>query len=238
MGLATAFVIFTVLVVVLSALRRRLVFELSALSLLLFGSSRPGVLLYSLLVLPGTVIHELSHWLVAEILQVRTGDIEILPELKEQGGEQRLGHVMTAHADPFRSFLIGAAPFVTGVGLLVATGYLLSRLWAVQAPWWQLALAGYGAMVLGNSMLISASDRRSWPIVILLVCGLSFALYYAGVRVSLSQDTALISALNVINIALGMTLGLNLGMIALSFAARRSAEHLTHKKVTQKGRAI
>ncbi|KKU14396.1 MAG: hypothetical protein UX21_C0020G0001, partial [Microgenomates group bacterium GW2011_GWC2_45_8] len=56
--------IFVILIVILSALRTRLVFELSGTSLLLFDTPRPGIILYSVLVLPGTVIHELSHWLV------------------------------------------------------------------------------------------------------------------------------------------------------------------------------
>ncbi|KKU25515.1 MAG: putative membrane protein [Microgenomates group bacterium GW2011_GWA2_46_16] len=123
--------IFVILIVILSALRTRLVFELSGTSLLLFDTPRPGIILYSVLVLPGTVIHELSHWLVAEILQVRTGEIVILPELTGGDGEERLGSVQTERTDPLRGFLIGIAPFLTGLLILVTLGRLFSIGWFI-----------------------------------------------------------------------------------------------------------
>ena len=236
MSLTAGAVIFLVLVVVLSALRRRLVFELSGVSLLLFGTPRPGVVVYSILVLPGTIVHELSHWVVAEVLQVRTGEIVIFPETSDGKEDQRLGSVATEQTDPVRGFLIGIAPFFTGLGLLLFIGYLLNQTWVTGGPWWQILLMGYGIMVLGNSMMISKADRRSWPIMFVLIMAVVAALWKTNIVLPPSLLSTFAGLTTQINIVLGMTLGLNLGMIAVSYFVRYAVERLIHKKVIQKRR--
>ena len=227
--------LFIVLIIVLSAVRSRLVFELSGISLLLFGSTRPGVIVYSIMVLPGTIIHELSHWVVAEVLQVPTGEISILPDFSNgEEKRQKLGHVMTASADPLRSFVIGIAPFVSGLGLLALFGYLFSTWWARGYPWWSLALLGYGIMVVGNSMMISKEDRRSWPVMFILSGGIVYALYRAGVSFQVAEGSVLTKTLTSLNIVLGVTLALNLGIIALSHLGLGVIEKLTHKRIVHK----
>ena len=131
---------FIALVIILSSLRQRLVYELSGTSLLLFSTTSPGIFLYSILVLPGTIIHELSHWIVAEVLGVRTGQISIFPDLETGASTRRLGSVATAKSDPFRAFLIGIAPFISGLAILAVLGTLLSDGWGVFA-WWINAMA-------------------------------------------------------------------------------------------------
>jgi len=216
-------------------MRTRLVYELSGTSLLLFGDTKPGIVFYSLLVLPGTIIHELSHWLVAEILQVRTGAITIFPDLEndEGGSTQQLGSVATARTDPFRGFLIGLAPFISGLAILAVLGRLLSLGWG-SYPWWQLGLIIYGTMVIGNSMMISESDRRTWPIIIvfLVIIMIMLTLYYPVVF--MNKDSLLSSVLTPINQVLGMTAGLNLVMIGGSYAIRRVVESVTKKKIVHK----
>ena len=230
MGVIGAVIIFVGLIFVLSLLRTRLVFEFSATSLLLLGTRKPGILLYSLLVLPGTILHELSHWLMAEILQVRTGEIVILPELTG-GSEERLGSVATAHSDPFRGFLIGIAPFITGISALLALGQLLLILWSNSSPWWQLALAVYAIMVLGNSMLISRADRRTWPFMLSLVVLLSFLVLYFKLAPSAQVLLFATANLGSLNLVLGMTAGVNLVMIGGSYIIRQGVEKITRRKI-------
>jgi hypothetical protein len=227
-------IIAIILIILLSALRTRLVYELSGTSLLLFGSTRPGLALYSIFVLPGTIIHELSHWLVAEILQVKTGEITILPELRGTGGDERLGSVMTAKTDPFRGFLIGIAPFVTGIGILLVLGRLLAIGWEEQFVWWQLLLLIYGIMVVGNCMLISKEDRRTWPVVIVLSLLIAFLLNRSGITISWTHQPWLTNTLMSINFVLGVTAGFNLVMIGGSYGLRRIIEHVTKKRITHK----
>lgn len=227
--------IFIILIVILSLMRTRLVFELSGTSLLLFGDTKPGIVFYSIFFLPGTIIHELSHWLVAEILQVRTGAITIFPDLEDAGDghTQRLGSVATARSDPFRGFLIGLAPFLTGLAILAVLGRLLAMGWGIYL-WWQLALIIYGIMVIGNSMMISESDRRTWPFIIIFLTFILVVLSLYYPVVFMNKDSLLSNVLTPLNQVLGMTAGLNLVMIGGLYGLRRVVELLTKKKIIHK----
>jgi hypothetical protein len=220
-----------VLITSIAALRKRLVSELQGSSLLVFHNSQVGIVIYSILFLPGTIIHELSHWLVAEILQVPTGKMEIMPDFeKVEGGEQRLGFVMTGKTDPFRSFLIGFAPFVTGTLLLILLGYLLNMWWGV-APFWQVGLVIYGLIVVSNSMIVSRQDARNWPFVAIFTVLVIFVLVRLHVSLPESFFQVLTTVLVRINQALGLTIGLNLAMIAVSYGLRRILENVTKQKI-------
>lgn len=224
---------FIVLVIILSSLRQRLVYELSGTSLLLFGNTTPGIFIYSLLVLPGTIIHELSHWIVAEVLGVRTGQISIFPDLEGGAETRRLGSVATAKSDPFRAFLIGIAPFISGLAILAVLGTLLSDGWGVFA-WWINALIIYGIMVIGNGMMISESDRRTWPfIIVFLIIIWIFLSKQTIFDLSFTYDL-ITTTLKPLNSVLLVTAGLNLVMIVGSYAIRKLIERLTGKRIIHK----
>lgn len=231
MPVAYVLLIFIFLIIILSALRSRLVYEISGTSLLMFGSTRPGITFYSLLFLPGTIIHELSHWIVAEILHVRTGEISIFPDLKSEGSTSRLGSVATARSDPLRGFLIGLAPFITGLMILAVLGQLLSTGWNGNFLWWQLALIIYGIVVVGNSMMISKEDRRTWPFIIVLTLLVIIVLYRSHLPLSSNLSEITTTILSPLNMVLGVTAGLNLVMIGGSYATRRFIEKLTKRRI-------
>lgn len=225
-------VIFVILIIILSVLRSRLVYELSGASLLVFGSTKPGVVIYSLFVLPGTIIHELSHWIVAELLLVKTGEITIFPNWDEsKGGRGRLGSVEAQRSDPFRGFLIGLAPFISGLGILIILGQLFSSYWDTNLPWWQLALIVYGIMVMGNSMMTSQEDRRTWPFIIVFFSFIIFLIFKYYPSLFLNHYPSIVRILLPLNQILGVTAGLNLVMIGALFATRRFIEKLTKRRI-------
>lgn len=74
--------------------------------------------LLSLLYLPGTLLHELSHLITSIILFVPPHGFDIIPqidEVKDGKYHVRLGSVHHAQTDPIRSMLIGASPIVFGL---------------------------------------------------------------------------------------------------------------------------
>ncbi len=233
MSLLSIFAIFIILIIVLSALRQKLVYETSGTSLLMFGSTKPGIVFYSLIFLPGTILHELSHWIVAEILQVRTGEITILPDFEGKGESQRLGSVATARSDPFRGFLIGVAPFISGLLSLIILGRLLEIGWGVYA-FWQITLLIYGIMVIGNSMMISKEDRRTWPfiVVFLTLIAILIVKYYPDILTA--NNGFVSSALSRLNLVLGVTAGFNLVMIGGSYLTRSFVERVTKRRIIRK----
>jgi hypothetical protein len=161
--------------VVLWLIQRQVHSHIEGLVLVLTASSEAAALAHFLLLLPGVVVHELSHWLAARLLGVRVSPISIGPERK-RGREVRFGSVQIARADPLRESLIGLAPLVTGTALVLViarwgfgllptlSGAVASwpaRLWAclrVPDAW----LWVYLVFAVSNAMLPSASDRRPW----------------------------------------------------------------------------
>ena len=67
----------------------------------------------SFLFLPGVIVHELSHMLVAAILIVPIGEIEFMPKRTEGG--VKLGSVAIGSCDPIRRAIIGFAPVFVGL---------------------------------------------------------------------------------------------------------------------------
>lgn len=131
-----------------------------------------------LLLLPGVLLHEFSHWVVANLLGVRTGKINI--GLGKMRGNKHfsLGSVTVERTDPLRESLIGVAPFVFGllaIWLLMGFGF---DLWAPNDPrlvvetiWASIGdpltwLALYLVFAVSTSMIPSASDREPWGVII------------------------------------------------------------------------
>lgn len=131
-----------------------------------------------LLLLPGVLLHEFSHWVVANVLGVRTGKVSI--GLGKMRGNKHfsLGSVTVERTDPLRESLIGVAPFVSGllaIWLLMGFGF---DLWAPNDPmlvvetiWASIGdpltwIAIYLVFAVSTSMIPSESDREPWGIII------------------------------------------------------------------------
>lgn len=185
----SAWLLFTLLL--LAFLQRRLHYEIQSLFLLLFQNSSIASLLFSVLFFPGILLHEGSHYVCARLLGVPTGRLSLLPKPLSEG-QLQLGFVETARTDLFRDALIGIAPLLTGMS---AIAYLtlhplgMSVLWENENSlswhtlWNTLLLLPkhsdfwlwlYLIFVISSTMLPSASDRRAWlplAIVMFLVLG-------------------------------------------------------------------
>lgn len=232
MSLGLASIVFVALITLISILRASLVFEFMAVSLLLSGQRNYGIWLYSLFFLPGTILHELSHWFIAELLGVHTGNITILPSFESPDSNyQRLGSVATSSSGPVRSFLIGAAPFISGLFSLSILGYFV---FMPSLLWWQYLLILYGIVVVGSSMMLSREDRRSLPFMIILLVVLAVIYLYVPFRVSPGIIEFLSLTLSSLNQVLGVTAFLILGTIGLSYGIRRIIEKITGKKIARR----
>ncbi|MFO7682523.1 MAG: hypothetical protein R6X34_20995, partial [Chloroflexota bacterium] len=86
------FIWVTLAFIVLLFLQRWIHTHLHGLSLLITGKPEYAVILYALVLFPGVLLHELSHWLAASLLGVRTGRFSLLPRRQPDGSIQ-LGYV-------------------------------------------------------------------------------------------------------------------------------------------------
>lgn len=77
--------------------------------------------LVSLVFLPGTIIHELSHFFAAMILFLPVKDIQIFPKFKDN--QIKLGHVLYVKKDFLRGILVGIAPFFGALLFFFVLGF-------------------------------------------------------------------------------------------------------------------
>ena len=94
-------------------LQRFLHREIQAVLLILTRNSQLTIGLFSVLFFPGIALHELSHFLMAKLLQVRTGHFSLIPRTLPNGRLQ-MGYVETEQTDVFRDSLIGLSPLIAG----------------------------------------------------------------------------------------------------------------------------
>ena len=186
------------LIIPLLYLQRFLQREIQAIFLLLTHQPEISMALFSLLFLPGVLLHELSHFFMAHLLGVRTGRFSLIPK-KLGGGRLQLGYVETASTDFVRDALIGAAPLIAG-GIFVAftgiTRLELNILWENlvqgQAGPFREALRStvsqpdfwlwfYLTFTVSSTMMPSTSDRRAWLPLLLVMAFVTALVILIGV---------------------------------------------------------
>jgi len=152
--------------------------RVAAFVMLVTASQSATLYVHFLLFLPGTLLHELSHWFSAKILGLRTGGMEFGPKVRRDGMVQ-MGAVKYQRADAVRESLVGLAPLISGSVVVLLLTYrrfglafpgslafgdiprVLSTIWHTKDSWIWL----YLLLAIGNTMFPSASDRRSWGIL-------------------------------------------------------------------------
>ena len=153
--------------------------HVQGVAFLFTGSAHVAIWFFWVFFLPGTLLHEVSHWLMAKLLGVKTKGMSLWPK-KKPNGELQMGAVEVLVSDPFRHSLIGLAPLLTGSAAVLLIGYgwlglgeigqallrgslprlaeALEKTMAVPDVWVWL----YLVFAISNAMLPSASDREAW----------------------------------------------------------------------------
>lgn len=221
------------LLVPLLWLKRQISARLLHVGWLLFQHEQAAALLYFLIMLPGVLLHELSHLVMATVLGVPAGGLSLRPVARRHGLE--LGSVRVARTDVVRESLIGVAPLLAGsVAVLLIAGlffqipvevpqalgeqfrYVLAHLETIlQRP--NALLWLYLLFAISNAMLPSASDRQSWQplatylgvlVVVVLVVNGGLPAIPTGVVVVFARAASLLA------LAFGLTLLVDLAFVA------------------------
>jgi hypothetical protein len=153
--------------------KRWLTRHIQGLGLLWLGDSNAALIVYFVAVLPGVVLHEASHWLMAKVLGVRTGKVSLGPGKQRRSKGISLGSVQVGRAGPVQAALIGIAPLLSGTMAVWAIGTWalgleeaisgaslrasLEALWQVPDVW----LWVYLVFAISTSMLPSESDMAA-----------------------------------------------------------------------------
>lgn len=145
-------------------------------------SHKASVYLLSLIVLPGTIVHEMAHLLTAGGMLVRVGNINLMPEINEHG--VKLGHVEIEKTDFIRRAIIGFAPVFFGIGILVGGVWLANTNFFSKGvyPWWLVLSLLYLSVVIGNTMFSSKKDLEGTVGFAVLVTSILGAMYFLGLN--------------------------------------------------------
>jgi len=180
--------------------KRWITHSLQELSVRWVGDPQVALVVYFVLVLPGVVIHELSHWLMATLLGVRVSKFSLGPVRQGRSKRVSLGSVRVTKVDPVRASLIGLAPLLGASAVILLIGNLvlgldeLSRSMASGGPagvWAALQqvmqvpdswLWLYLIFAISSAMLPSESDMSAVrPVLIFLGIAAAVFLVVTGV---------------------------------------------------------
>ncbi|MFH0773453.1 MAG: hypothetical protein V1922_04035 [bacterium] len=157
------------------------------------GSKQMVVGVLSLLYEPGTILHELSHYFVALVLNMHPREINIFPLIEEN--KIRLGHVLYEKnkGDFIRPILVGIAPFFGAMIVLLLIVY--SKLFPGNQLW-QTVVFGYLILAITANMFSSPQDLVDVGYLIPLGLIIGILLYLFPITISpsyikLISDSAL-----------------------------------------------
>jgi hypothetical protein len=149
----------------------------TAAALWVMNQARRSFWLFTLLVLPGTLCHELCHWMVGKLLNGRPVRFTVFPKRAERG--LVLGSVALSNLRWYNAFFIGFAPLLL---LAAAYGLFKGRVgghpelgWKEAGAVFILANLLFGAVPSGQDLRIAARSPIGW----LLLAG---ALVYGWMR--------------------------------------------------------
>lgn len=209
--------------ILLYILSRRLIQGIYRLLYIIIRSRTASIWIVTIIFFPGTVVHELAHLFVAEILGVHTGKLTLVPEgiegppfAKASGGETEIkaGGVMISETDPFRRTLIGLAPVYVGIAVLATLAYFLQQFNSIT-----LLTIGifYIMFAVSNSMFSSKEDMKGVIPFAITVALFTGAAYIAGIRVGLTGE--LLAGMNRVVETLVRSLGVVIGVNVVALFA-------------------
>ena len=242
------FVLFFILLASLWWLSWRIGLLIQEIVYLSTGSDSLAMVILFLIYLPGILVHEASHWLVARILGLKTSRFRVWP--KYTRNTIGLGSVTVSSGGVVWDSLVGLAPLLIGSALIVLigeqvfdtqtlafawrTGRLLDGLNFVvtglaQNP--DSLLWSYLLFAIANAMMPSASDRaplKSLGIYIVLIGAVFVLIDQSGRNVLLLLDF-LFGPIQLLTGAFFLVAAIDLAVILLLLAVRELSKLLFNR---------
>lgn len=252
--LGTSIVWLGLLMIPVTLLKRWVMMHIHALGVITLGNDYRAIWLRFIVLAPGIVLHEFSHWLTAQLLFVPTGDFSVGPSRTVTRGKQMqvtMGYVMINKADPIRSSLIGVAPFVFGtLAIVLIAGFGFRQVLNLDATPTAI-IAGvvthfpdllrvpdawlwlYLTFSVSNSLMPSASDRREWVSAALYLVALAtVVVVVTGARQAPPELLTITRrGLDTLLFAFSLTLVVDLVMGAVIYLLYELISRITRRRV-------
>jgi len=183
--------LFVFQIALLFSLSKKVQRSVSRLFYKITKSKKASAYLFAVLFLPGTYVHELSHLITSLILFVPVGRLELIPKL--EGDQLKLGSVAIGKTDFIRRFIIGIAPLIFGISIILLLVNLLSIHRLISSDLTYVILVVYIIFTISNTMFMSKRDMEGgWKLVLAFLV-IFLLLYLAGFRTMVTNDSFLYS---------------------------------------------
>ena len=159
-----------ILIIIIFFVTRRLTQELYNILYFIFKNRKIAFTLLAVIFLPGTGLHEVSHFLMATILMLKVVDFTLLPEEKED--RIKLGSVVYQKKDLLRAIIVGIAPIFGGLTFFFCLAYF--NLFPSSNMIINLLLI-YLIFVVSSTMFSSKQDLKD------LIYIIPFLILFAGI---------------------------------------------------------
>lgn len=172
----------------------------------------------SIIFFPGTLLHELSHAIMARLLLLKVTEIKLIPEWKNNNIQ--LGRVTYVKGDFIRSIIIGIAPVIGGIALLF--GVAVSHFFPNPNISLNILLI-YIIFVISSTMFSSKQDLVDIGYIIPIVIGVGAILFFFKINIfeyfmpfSRSKPALLMNELlSTLNGMMSITIAIHVGTILL-----------------------
>ncbi len=165
----------------------------------------------ALLYFPGTAIHEMSHLVMAMVLNLKVRDITLIPKIR--GNTLKLGTVLYEKKDVVRGLIVGIAPFFAALFAF----WLIDAFKLLYSNFWITALFSYIVFTISSTMFSSKQDLIDliYVLPIIVVIGIILAVLKVDMQLFfLALDLNMVSQFfSIVNSFLIFSLLLNGGMI-------------------------
>ncbi|OGK61988.1 hypothetical protein A2334_03905 [Candidatus Roizmanbacteria bacterium RIFOXYB2_FULL_38_10] len=206
--------VFIFQMIVLYFVSHTMINELYYLLYGIFKKKETAFSIIAFLLLPGTIVHEMSHFLMATILFLPVREIRIFPEWRQNN--VRLGMVSYQKADIIRSVIIGIAPFFGAIGFFI----LIEAFGLFPTNHFVLNICmGYLICMISANMFSSKQDLVDLIYLVPIIIVFLTLYYLLNIKIMVTVPSEFIQKgtviLKSINFYITIALAVHLGVIIL-----------------------
>lgn len=143
--------------------------------------------LVSLLFFPGTVIHEMGHFVGATVLNLRVHEVKLLPSFEKN--QIKLGSVLYEKKDFVRGILVGIAP----IFLAFCFFWFLGKFHLFpNTNFWLNILLGYVVFAVSSTMFSSKQDLVEFSLIVPVIIIIIGIIYIFNIRLDVILNNKLL----------------------------------------------
>jgi len=186
-----------------------------------FRSDKVVFIFITIIFFPGTVIHELSHFIVAIFLLLKVREIHIFPQFEKNF--IKLGRVIYEKKDVLRGIIVGIAPII--IGLIIFFWISKLHIFFIENLWLKIFMF-YLIFVISTTMFSSRQDLIDLgyllPITIILIVFLYlFQIDLLGFLTQPKLIAVTVDFVYDVNVYLGISIAVHTVMLFFLFSVKK-----------------